>query len=43
MSPCGSGKTLYGIGIYLEALKSNSIKGPGLIVVKVTFKISMER
>lgn len=38
MSPCGSGKTCMGIGIYLEALKSNSIKGPGLIVVKATLK-----
>lgn len=38
MSPCGSGKTCMGIGIYLEALKSNSIKAPGLIVVKATLK-----
>lgn len=39
MSSCGSGKTVMGIGIYLEAIKRNIIKGPGLIIVKATLKM----
>ena len=38
VSPCGSGKTPMGIGIYLEALKAGKIKGPGMIVVKASLK-----
>ena len=38
VSPCGSGKTPMGIGIYLEALKAKKIHGPGVIVVKASLK-----
>lgn len=38
VSPCGSGKTPMGIGIYLEALKAEKIIGPGMIVVKASLK-----
>jgi SNF2 family DNA or RNA helicase len=36
--PCGSGKTPIGIGIYLEAIEREVIKGPGMIVVKASLK-----
>ena len=38
VSPCGSGKTPMGIGIYLEALKAKKVHGPGVIVVKASLK-----
>ena len=38
VSPCGSGKTPMGIGLYLEAVKAGKIHGPGLIVVKASLK-----
>ena len=37
--PCGAGKTVIGIGAFLEAKKNNIINGPGLIVVKASLKV----
>lgn len=36
--PCGAGKTVIGIGLYLEAINNNIIQGQGLIVVKASLK-----
>lgn len=37
--PCGAGKTCIGIGAYVESLRNNMIKGPGIIVVKASLKV----
>lgn len=36
--PCGSGKTIIGIGTYVEAKKAGIVNGTGLIVVKASLK-----
>ena len=36
--PCGSGKTPICVGVYLEAINNNIIKGQGLIIVKASLK-----
>lgn len=36
--PCGSGKTVLGIGTYAELIKRGLIKGPGMVIVKASLK-----
>jgi N12 class adenine-specific DNA methylase len=36
--PCGAGKTVVGIGLYIEAIKRGLIEGPGMIIVKASLK-----
>ena len=38
VAPCGSGKTIVGLDIYIEALKKNLISGSGMIVCKASLK-----
>lgn len=42
IAPCGAGKTIIGIGVYIEAIKQNIISNQGLIVVKASLKKQWE-
>lgn len=41
--PCGSGKTPICVGVYLEAINNNIIKGQGLIIVKASLKSQWQK
>ena len=41
--PCGSGKTIIGIGAFLEAKQRKIISGPGMIVVKASLKVQWSK
>ncbi len=41
--PCGAGKTILGIGTYVEAKDQGLITGPGIIVVKASLKTQWQK